>query len=215
MGLAYKSGETPGMGVATPPVMPQTGAQGQITTPAGAAGAVAQTKPNYVGSQGSPRGGIPTNVPNAGAYNPNASNPLATRAANGQQGGVPQGGTAPNLQGLTLPTGEKPLAVIGNKAVYAGGLTWDISQGPPPAHMVLGMPGVGSTPGTVSDKNFAGADVRGDDHGAYNPVQGMPEDPGNYQAIADNANQMFTPDSSGQDFHFYVDEGGTLRAEPI
>lgn len=48
----------------------------------------------------------------------------------------------------------------------------------------------------------------------YDPVQGMPENPANYGAIAENANNLFQPDASGQDFNFFVDEGGTLRAEP-
>ena len=77
-----------------------------------------------------------------------------------------------------------------------------IDMGAPLPISQTGYPGLASIAGgTPAQQN-------------YDPVQGMPEDPANYAAIAENANNLFQPDASGQDFNFFVDEGGTLRAEP-
>lgn len=88
-----------------------------------------------------------------------------------------------------------------------GGITWNPANGPMPEHLTWGMPGVGTTPNTVSDPGFMqqafGADGSAQ---SYNPAYGTPEaniDAYKGQGIADTQNTGF---------NFKIDENGSLVA---
>ena len=80
-----------------------------------------------------------------------------------------------------------------------------------PAYTPGALSGTTNAPGGSASVNWSD----GSSH-TYDPaLTGAPVDPGTYDAIEQNANDMFQPDASGQDFRFEVNNEGTLVATPM
>lgn len=121
----------------------------------------------------------------------------------GTEMGKRPGGAATPVQPnrLALTPGANGLITL------PGGITWNPANGPMPEHLTWGMPGVGTTPNTVSDPGFMQQAFDADGSAqSYNPAYGTPE------ANIDAYKGREIADTQNTGFNFKVDENGSLVA---
>ena len=128
----------------------------------------------------------------------------------------------PSFPGITPPTAAS-LGLTPGAGGMLGGLPKVPAQVPPllqaPLPLAPSPTGQGqpSTPAYLSptgDPYSPEAQARYTQGIAEGSIVEAPPDPSQYGAIAENAANLFTPDASGQDYTFTVDENGTLVAVP-